>query len=62
MCADDLAGRAADEALILYTRQPAPRTDIDDCIAHLVRRRARRALLCSLQVDPWQATRLAKVR
>eukprot|EP00959_Pyramimonas_sp_CCMP1952_P010026 209156-Pyramimonas_sp.AAC.1 len=62
MCADHWAGEAAERGWDSHVQRPIPHTDQVDCIAVLVRKRARRALIDSLAADPWQATREGKAR
>ncbi|CAK0834513.1 unnamed protein product, partial [Prorocentrum cordatum] len=57
-CADALAGVAAQEALSRGLVGDAPHTDVWDTIAAQVRTRARKALIDTLEVDAWEASRI----
>ena len=61
-CADKMAGVGAEWALERALVGELPRTDTWDAISALVRQRARRAMVDTLAVDPWDSQRSERVQ
>ena len=61
-CADKMAGVGAEWALERALVDEFPRADRWDVISALVRQRARRAMVDTLAVDPWDSQRSERVQ